>query len=91
MVPVEVRFTAELPQGYRMVSSSVQPPQLRIAGADNRVSAVNSVQTDAIDLSRMTKSGDYRVNAFVPDPEVRFDSSPLVTVSVTIERNGKTE
>jgi YbbR domain-containing protein len=84
-VPVEVRFSGALPAGYRVASQSVDPPKLRVVGSEARVDTVNGVETDAIDLGRLTQSGEHRVNAFVKDPQLRFESSPLVTVRVNIE------
>ena len=88
-VPVEIRFMGALPPGYRVASKSVEPPQLRVIGSEARVATVETVETDAIDLDRITESGTHRVNAFVKDPQVRFESSPVVTVRVTIERSGQ--
>ena len=85
-VPVEVRFSGALPAGYRVAAQEVDPPKLRVVGSEARVEAVAGVETDAIDLGRVTESGEYRVNAFVKDPQLRFEASPLVTVRVTIER-----
>jgi hypothetical protein len=87
-VPVEVRFSGALPAGYRVASQSAEPPHLSVVGSEARVEAVTGVETDAIDLGRVTQSGEYRVNAFVKDPQVRFESSPVVTVRVTIEKTG---
>jgi YbbR domain-containing protein len=87
-VPVNVRYSGELPPGYRVADTRVQPPRLRVVGAEGRMQNVSTVETDAIDLAHMTQTGDFRVNAFVSDPELRFDSSPVVTVKVTIERTG---
>jgi hypothetical protein len=62
---------------------------LRIAGAEARVTSVTQVQTDPIDLRSLMQSGDHRVDAFVDDPQVHFESPPQVTVHLTIERTGK--
>src|SRR5579872_2502873 len=88
-VPVDVRFSGALPAGYQLTGQSISPEQLRIGGSDTRVNSVNQVQTDPIDLHSLTQSGDYRVDAFVDDPQVHFESPPQVTVHLTIERTGK--
>ena len=88
-VPVEVRFSGALPAGYQLTGQNVSPERLRIAGSDTRVTSVAQVQTDPIDLHSLTQSGDYRVDAFVDDPQVHFESPPQVTVHLTIERTGK--
>lgn len=88
-VPVEVRFSGALPAGYQLAGQSVSPQQLGIAGSETRVMSVTQVQTDPIDLHGLTQSGDYRVDTFVDDPQVHFESPPQVTVHLTIERTGK--
>jgi len=88
-VPVNVRISAQPPAGYRMVSRETVPEKLRIAGPEGRVNAVSSAETDAIDLSGITANADIKVNAFIADPQVRFEVSPVVTVKVIIEKNGE--
>jgi YbbR domain-containing protein len=88
-VPVEVRFSGSMPAGYQLAGQSVSPERLRIAGSDTRVTSVTQVQTDPIDLHSLTQTGDYRVDAFVDDPQVHFESPPQVTVHLNIERTGK--
>jgi diadenylate cyclase len=88
-VPVEIQFSGTLPPGYRLTGKSVSPETLRIAGPENRIAAVRQVETDAIDLTGLTESGDFRVDAFAADTQVRFESPSLVTVKLTIERTGK--
>jgi diadenylate cyclase len=88
-VPVEIQFSGALPAGYRLARNSVSPKTLRIAGSEARVGGVAKVETDTIDLSRLTQSGEFRVDAFAADPQVRFESSPAVTVKLSIEQTGK--
>jgi len=86
-VPVEIRFTGALPSGYKIKTRGVAPERLRIAGAEERIAAVNSVQTDTVDLNHARGSGTYLVDAFIADPQVHFESSPKVIVTLDIERN----
>ena len=88
-VPVEVRFAGSLPDAYRLTGQTVSPPRLNIAGPESRVTPITRVETDPIDLHGVTQSADYRVDAFVEDPQVRFVSPPQVTVHLTIDRTGK--
>jgi len=85
-VPVRIRFSGELPKGLRLAEQRVFPEKLKIAGSENRVLSVQDVETDSVDLKSVKESGDFLVNAFVADPQVRFESSPMVTVSLTIEK-----
>src|SRR5262249_3863467 len=88
-VPVQARFVFAPPDGYLMTKHEVIPANVRIAGPEHRVDGVASVQTDAIDLSGFTQSGEVRINAMVAEPQVWLESSPTVTVRVTVEKVGK--
>jgi YbbR domain-containing protein len=85
-VPVALRFGQPLGSGWRIARQEVTPQTLRISGPENRVDAVTSAQTDAIDLSAVQQDSEIRVNTFVADPQVWLESSPLVTVRLTIEK-----
>jgi len=88
-VPVEVRFAGALPPGYKVTGQQVVPQVLRISGPEHRVDAIQSAQTDAIDLSAVTQPAERRVNTLVADPQVWLESSPMVTVRLTIEKSGQ--
>jgi YbbR domain-containing protein len=80
------RFEGEGGNGYAVASFTVTPKQLRIVGPASHVSRVPFVPTDRIDVSSVVGSAEFRVNAFVDDPVVRFDGSPEVTVAVTMKK-----
>lgn len=86
-VPVKIRIAAPPPDGYRIVSQQAVPDKLRIAGPEGRAMAVPAAETDAIDLSGVTANAEIKANAFISDPQVRFEASPVVTVKVTVEKN----
>jgi hypothetical protein len=86
-VPVNVRIYAPPPPGYRLVSQQAVPDKLRIAGPETRVTAVSGAETDAIDLSGITGNAEIKASAFISDPQVRFEGSPVVTVRVMVEKN----
>jgi hypothetical protein len=86
-VPVNIRIAAQPPDGYRIVRQETVPDKLRIAGPEKRVAAVTGAETDAIDLSGLRANTEMKVNAFLSDPQVRFEVSPAVTVKLTIEKN----
>ncbi len=85
-VPVDVHLAAPPPKGYRVVSQSVDPPKLRVLGPQTRVERLAAVETDAIDLSETYSSAEFRVSAYVADPQLRFESPPSVAVRITIEK-----
>jgi YbbR domain-containing protein len=85
-VEVQVRIGAPQPPGYRVVEQQVQPSRLKITGPENRVSQIESAQTDPIDLAGVVSQSEFRVHAYVSDPQVRFEGAPLVTVRVKVEK-----
>jgi YbbR domain-containing protein len=85
-VPVTLRFGLPLEPGLRIARQEVTPETLHISGPENRVDAVVSAQTDAIDLSGIHQNAEIRVNTFVSDPQVWLESSPVVSVRLTIEK-----
>jgi hypothetical protein len=85
-VIVQVRTIGTRPSGYHIVREEVIPPKLRIVGPENHVTQVESAQTDPIDLASTYGHAEFRVHAYVADPQVRFDSSPIVTVRVTMQK-----
>jgi hypothetical protein len=84
MVPVSVNFVNQGRNDYRVSQVSVEPPQLEIAGPQGHVERVRSVQTDPVDVTSATGATSVRVNAYVDDSFVRFQSSPQVTVNFTM-------
>jgi YbbR domain-containing protein len=86
-VPVQVRFANSAPEGYRLNGQHPMPEKVRVTGPESRVVNLSAVHTDAIDLSSTVSNAEFRIPAFVPDPQVRFDGSPpTITVRVFIEK-----
>jgi hypothetical protein len=85
-VPVEVRISGERQNGYSVASQEVDPAELTIVGPAHHVAAIRSAVTDSVDVSSLVGLGKFRVNAFVQDPYVRFESSPQVTVTIAMRR-----
>ena len=85
-VPVVVRFTGQGRSGYTVARQSVAPDRLEIAGPSSRVARIAAAVTDPVDLSSLTGTSEFRVNAFVDDSFVRFQSSPQVVVTVAMKK-----
>jgi hypothetical protein len=84
-VPVTVRVTGEGHDGYFVASQNVQPSRLEIVGPASHVARVTQAVTDAVDVSQVVGTSEFRVNAFLNDPYVRFQGSPQVEVIVTMK------
>jgi YbbR domain-containing protein len=85
-VQIVPRFTGEGANGYQVDHFSVEPKKLDVVGPADRVARITSVVTDPVDVSTVVGSSEFRVNAFIEDPYVRFVGSPQVTVSVTMKK-----
>ena len=84
-VTVHAEFVGSPPGGRVLAAVTVQPARLRIAGPETRVSLVEGVTTDPIDLSQVSESGSFQTTAQLPDPYLRFLNGPTVTVRVEIQ------
>jgi YbbR domain-containing protein len=85
-VPVVVRTSGQGQNGYTVAHQSVAPDQLEIAGPGSRVARIAAAVTDPVDLSSVVGTSTFRVNAFVDDSFVRFQTSPQVVVTVTMKK-----
>jgi hypothetical protein len=88
-VPVEIRFAGTPPAGFQIVRQEVSPTVLRIAGPEKHVKAIDMAHTDAIDVTTLTGDATLRVNTFVEDSQVRLESSPIVTVKLSIRKTAR--
>lgn len=82
-VPVRIRYS-NLPEGMEIAEEAAFPSQLQIIGPESRVSQIQFVETDPVDLRLLNANGEARAAAFAGDPQVNFTSSPTVIVRVTL-------
>lgn len=85
-VQVHARVGVQPPKGYEIVSQLVRPEVLKVTGPENRVRAIDEAQTDPLDLSGVFSDAEIRAHAYVTDPQVRFEGTPVVTVKVVVRR-----
>jgi YbbR domain-containing protein len=88
-VPVELQLKGQPPAGYVLAAESVEPQALNISGPESSMGAIRAAQTDPVDLTAFTKTTEIRVNAFVSEPRAQFESPPVVTVRLTVEKSEK--
>ena len=87
-VPVQARFSAPPPAGYRIASQDITPGSVRISGPESRVMQTVFAETDPIDLTATYQSAEFPTTAGVDDPHVRLEGEHAVTVRIQIERIG---
>lgn len=85
-VPVQIQISGNPPAGFRIAGSTASPDRLRVSGPAARVDPIRSAETDSIDVSAMTAPTELRINTFLADPRVQFESTSVVTVKIDIER-----
>jgi YbbR domain-containing protein len=85
-VPVEPRFRSSAPPGYQVVSQVTIPERVRISGPQSRINAIQSLPTDAIDLSSTYGDAEFRVSPSINDRYVRLDQPNPVVVRVKLEK-----
>ena len=88
-VPVRVRYQSTPPDGWKVYREAVTPEVLRIIGPANKVDKIECAETDHIDVEWKPGEKTVRVHVFAGDPQVRFESSPMVTVKVLVERSSQ--
>ncbi len=85
-VPVRIRYQSTPPDGWKVYREAVTPEVLRIIGPANKVDQIEYAETDPIDVEWKPGEKSVRVHVFAGDPQVRFESSPMVTVKALVER-----
>ncbi len=85
-VAVRVRYEEKVPAGFHIAAERIQPMSLRIVGPAGKVESLQFALTDPIDLEWTPGEKTTRVHVFAGDPQVRFESEPMVTVRTLVER-----
>lgn len=89
---VKPAFVGELPEGYEIYETSVNPATVRVRGAASRVNALDSVATEKINL--LNKTGNFierqiTIDAFNPQITI-LDAVVDVSVRIGEKRVAKT-
>lgn len=85
-IEVRVRYDEKPPADMRIAAERIQPMSLRIVGPASKVESLQYALTDPIDLDWTPGEKTVRVHVFAGDPQVRFESVPMVTVRTLVER-----
>ena len=85
-VPVRLTTQNEGQQGYYIAASRATPATLKITGPASHVAAIKEAKTDAIDVGGAVSSQQFRTNAYLLDPLVKFVDSPQIDVQITMKK-----
>lgn len=83
-VPVIVRFE-NVPAGFQVGSVELTPDRLMIVGPKSKVSQIEQLETDPVNLAGAKGQVELRTTAFAGSPQVTFRMSPSVAVRVTLQ------
>ena len=86
LIPVQVRITGEGRNGYEVAVRQSNPGDLTVVGPASHVARLVAAVTDPVDVSTVVGTKEFRVNAFIEDPYVRFRTPPQVAVTVTMKK-----
>jgi YbbR domain-containing protein len=81
-VAVKPRIVGTLPPGYRVVSATADPAMVNITGPERHVAAVDSVLTDAVDVTGTAGMAVFDSRAYSSDPLVHLSGSGAIHVVV---------
>jgi YbbR domain-containing protein len=89
-VDVEVMFEGKLPEGYEVVSVSVNPAKVRLRGPSNRINALKKAMTETVWLDGKKESFNLsHVEINIPDPKIDIlDPAVDIRVEVAEKKRG---
>lgn len=87
-VPIDVSTSGELPEGVRLVETSVSAESVIVYAPSSQLEDIEQVETTPIDLSEITETTSLDVELLIPDNATSLNRE---TVEVTIEVEEETE
>ena len=85
-VAIQPQFVGSYESEYALGSVRLEPRALVVVGPESRVALIDVVSTDPIDLTGVVGGRGFRVTAYLPDPYIRFEQDPSVTVEVQMRK-----
>lgn len=82
-VQVHVRID-HVPEGMQATVAEVTPAGFTLVGPENRLRSITDVETDLVNVSTLEPGGRGRTTAYASDPRVRFTTTPIVAVRISL-------
>lgn len=89
-VKIEVPTTGELPEGYNLVSITPSIEEVEIFAKSDILAGIETISTEEIDLSKISKSGTIEVKFDLPEGVV-IKGSQSVEIDIQVELSKKFE
>ncbi|MFW6011744.1 MAG: CdaR family protein, partial [Desulfosalsimonas sp.] len=74
-VPVQVNWVGRLPEGMRIVSASLSPSTIRLAGPSQELEAADTVYTVDVDISGFRTSGTFFTRLQLDPPSLQVEET----------------
>lgn len=87
-VPIVLSSEGELTEGLELKEFSVEPTEILISGPDNLLDQVDSLDTETVLLSSITKSEDILKGIVIPTGIIVVNGESKVTVHAVVEAFG---
>ena len=87
-VPIDVTTSSELPDGVRLIETSVEAENVTVYAPSSQLEDIEQVETEPIDLSEITETTTLEVALLVPDNATSLSRE---TIDVTVEVEEETE
>lgn len=85
MVEVVPNFIGAPPSGYRLQQHTLNPPEVEIVGPEQRLDAVERIETEPIELTGRTEDFSQTVRLRAPDPLVSLPQGDRAELLAVIE------
>lgn len=84
-IPVVADIIGEVDENYRVISVSVIPETIQLQGNNNAIEAMESIKTEAIDITGLTESVELDVPIVITDGLAASYKNESVRVKVDVE------
>lgn len=85
-VPIKARYINSLPDGLSLDSIDIKPQKVKITGKDIDIHNLESIETNPIDLSKISEDTDLEVSLNLPDNASLEDpNNRLVTAQIKLK------
>lgn len=84
--PVEITFSGEVPEGYRVTQVVSNPSNIRIMGKEEQMLYYTKVVPETIDINEKMESFEVKLPLKLPAELTSIDSIEAITATVTIEK-----
>lgn len=77
----------KIQQGYHLINIAMDPQRVRVRGPEQRLSTIDFVPTDPIDLTGVVGEKTFRTHVNLGDPTVRTEAPVTVGITVRVARD----